>query len=53
MDWVNDDTVIIHSKMRGSTFIKAFDDAPRWTKEELTIFKECFQICEISVAISN
>ena len=42
-DWVNDDTVIIHPKMKGSTFIKAFDDAPRWTKEELTIFKECFQ----------
>lgn len=43
IDWVNDDTVIIHPKMTGSTFIKSFDDAPRWTKEELTIFKECFQ----------
>jgi len=29
--------------MKGRTFIKAFYDAPKWTIEELDIFRNVFQ----------
>ena len=41
--WLSDDTILINFNMKGRTFIKAFYDAPKWTIEELDIFRNVFQ----------
>ena len=43
IDWIDDKEIIIKNKMHGTTFLKSFDNAPKWTTDELLIFKDAFQ----------
>lgn len=42
-EWVNDENILINNNAYIGTYLKSFDDAPKWTNDELRIFKECFE----------
>jgi hypothetical protein len=41
-EWIMDEGILIEKDRYLGTFLKSFHNAPKWTKEELRIFKYCF-----------
>lgn len=42
-EWINDSSILIKSESYIGTYLKSFNQAPQWTKDELNIFKKCFE----------
>lgn len=40
--WKDDPITILQADVEVQTFLKAFDDAPLWTLQELKLFEQCF-----------
>ena len=41
-EWINDQSILIDKNKYLQTFLKSFGNAPKWTNDELKIFKKCF-----------
>jgi len=42
-EWKNDENILINNNVYIGTYLKSFRDAPKYTNNELKIFKECFE----------
>lgn len=42
-EWIKDESILIGNNSVIGTFLKSFYNAPKWTSDELKIFKECFE----------
>jgi hypothetical protein len=42
-EWIKDESILINNNAIIGTFLKSFYNAPKWTFDELKIFKECFE----------
>ena len=52
-EWKDDDEIVWKEGMILSTFLKAFYNAPKWTKRELDIFREVFYEYHIKCSKKN